>query len=106
MAEERKGSALGGWFKAGITSILGLIGGGILMYVSPLVNNVIKPPKPVANFSQQADGLTVTFQNRSTGASGGWWDFGDGSALEPFVANQENIVHTYPHAGTTRPSSP
>ena len=99
MGEEKKTSTVGGWIKAGVASIVSLIGGGVLMYISPFVNSAIKPAKPVANFAQQAQGLTVTFQNRSTGGTAGWWDFGDGSALEPFVPNQDAIVHTYPKPG-------
>ncbi len=95
MAEEKAPSKISGWIKAVMTSIMGLLSGAVLMYVSPLVTNVIKPAKPVANFGQQVQGLTVTFQNRSTGASEGWWDFGDGSPLEPFAANQDKITHIY-----------
>ncbi len=84
MAEEKAPSKIGGWLKAGITSVMGLCSGAVLMYVSPLVTNVVKPAKPLANFSQSVQGRTVTFQNRSSGASDGWWDFGDGSALERF----------------------
>ena len=98
MAEERP-SRIRAWIKAGITSLMGLCSGAILMYVSPLVTTAIKPGKPLANFGQTAQGLTVTFQNRATGASDGWWDFGDGSPLEPFSANQETLTHTYSHAG-------
>lgn len=99
MAEESPGR-ISGWIKAGITSIMGLASGAILMYVSPLVNNVIKPGRPLANFSQQIQGTTVTFVNRSTGATDGWWDFGDGSALERFSPTQESIAHTYPRSGS------
>src|SRR5438045_1217889 len=84
-SEEQAGGKSGGWFKAILTSIFGLFSGACLMYLSPLVDKVIKPSKPVANFAYQAQGLKVTFQNRSTGGQEGWWDFGDGSALEPFM---------------------
>lgn len=89
-----------GWIKAGVTSLFGLMGGAALMYISPLVNNVIKPPKPVPNFAQQAQGLAVTFLDHSTGGGDGWWDFGDGSALEPYNAKQESIIHTFPRPGS------
>jgi PKD domain len=98
MAEE-KSKGLAGWVKAGVTGLISLASGAALMYVSPLVNNAIKPGKPVANFAQQGDGLTVTFNNLSTGATDGWWDFGDGSPLEPFLPSQPTIMHAYPQAG-------
>jgi hypothetical protein len=100
MAEEKPPSKIRGWIKAVLTSIMGLFSGAILMYVSPLVTGAIKPGKPVANFAEFAQGLTVTFQNRAAGASEGWWDFGDGSPLEPFSATQEAVTHTYPHTGS------
>jgi PKD repeat protein len=101
MAED-KGSTSGiaGWIKAGVTSAFGLVSGAVLMYLTPLVNTVIKPAKPVANFAAQVQGLSVTFNNRSLGGTQGWWDFGDGSALEPFSAKQETITHTYAQAGS------
>src|SRR5262249_15002744 len=40
------------------------------------------------------------FQNRSSGATDGWWDFGDGSALEHFNPSQDAITHTYVRPGT------
>lgn len=98
MADEKEKS--GGFVKAILSSVLGLLGGAVLMYVSPLVNNAIKPPRPVPNFSFHLDGPTATFNNRSTGGTQGWWDFGDGSALEPFSPNQGAITHRFPSAGT------
>jgi PKD repeat protein len=75
----------------------GLCSGAALMYVSPLVDRVVKPGKPLANFAAEPDGLTVTFQNRYAGE--GWWDFGDGSPLEPATPDQSSISHTYPAPG-------
>ncbi len=99
MAEEKaRGSAIVGWLKAGATSACGLVGGAVLMYLTPLVNNAVKPPEPVANFGYQAQGLNVTFQNRSTNATDGWWDFGDGSPLEPFNPKLDTVAHTYAKA--------
>src|SRR5262245_23776746 len=69
------------------------------MYLSPLVDKVIRPAKPVANFSIAHEGLKVTFQNRSAAGTEGWWDFGDGSALEPFSPKQETVTHPYPKPG-------
>jgi PKD repeat protein len=101
MAEQSaKGSAVVGWLKAGVTSTFGLVSGAVLMYVTPLFNNAVKPPEPVANFGYQAQGLVVTFQNRANGATDGWWDFGDGSPLEPFSPKQDTVAHTYAHTGS------
>lgn len=99
MGDEKKSSVLSGWIKAGLASLFSLVSGAVLMYVSPLVNSAIKPSKPVANFAFQADGLAVTFNNRSSGGSEGWWDFGDGTALEPYVASQQSIQHAYARPG-------
>ena len=101
MAEEKTAEkpATKSWLKVIGTSIFGLVSGAVLMYLSPLVNNVVRPDKPLANFAQQAEGLTVTFHNRSTDATQGWWDFGDGSSLEPYAADQESVIHTYPRPG-------
>jgi PKD repeat protein len=98
MAEEKWGG-IRGWIKASLTSAFGLVSGAVLMYLTPLVDSFIKPAKPVANFATQVQGLSVTFNNRSLGGTQGWWDFGDGSALEPFAPTQETVSHTYPHAG-------
>ena len=99
MADENSSGKIPGWIKAVLTSIFGLISGAVLMYLTPLVNNVIKPGKPVPNFAQQISGLTVTFNNRSTGATHGWWDFGDGAALEPYEPGKDTISHTYAQPG-------
>lgn len=100
MADEKPASKASGWVKALGTSLFGLVSGAALMYLTPLVNNVIKPSKPVPNFAQQTSSLTVTFNNRSTGGTQGWWDFGDGSALEPFEPDKDVVTHTYPRPGT------
>ncbi len=102
MAEEKESTvkvAVKGWAKGLLTSIVGLTSGAALMYLTPLVNNVVKPAKPVANFAAQGVGLSVNFNNRSTGAVQGWWDFGDGSALEPFDPKLETIAHAYTKPG-------
>ncbi|MBI2807996.1 MAG: hypothetical protein HYX68_23680 [Planctomycetes bacterium] len=91
---------IAGWLKGAVTSLLGLASGAFIMYLTPVVNSAIKPAKPVANFSTQISGLTVTFNNRTTGAVQGWWDFGDGSALEPFDPKTEIVKHVYPRPGT------
>jgi PKD repeat protein len=81
-----------------VYTVAGLCSGAALMYVSPLVDRVVKPGKPLANFAVEPDGLNVTFHNRYAGE--GWWDFGDGSPLEPATPDQSSVSHSYPHAGT------
>ncbi|HEY1859925.1 MAG TPA: PKD domain-containing protein [Gemmataceae bacterium] len=95
-AEAKKGF---GWLKAVGGAMGGLLSGAIMMYASPLVDKFVKPAKPVANFEKLIDGTTITFHNRSTGATDGWWDFGDGSALEPFSPHQETVTHTFTSHG-------
>src|SRR5262245_52031578 len=95
-AEPKKGF---GWLKAVFGGVGGLVSGAIMMYASPLVDKFAKPAKPVANFEQLHDGTTVTFHNRTSGASEGWWDFGDGSALEPFSPQQDVLSHTFQAPG-------
>jgi PKD repeat protein len=100
MAEQTAKSTIPGWLKAAASSVFGLASGAVLMYITPLVNHAVKPAEPIANFGFQAQGLAVTFQNRSTNATDGWWDFGDGSALEPFSPQQPTIAHTYTKPGS------
>jgi PKD repeat protein len=90
-----KKSNITGWIKTVGTSLAGALSGAVLMYASTVVDMVIKPAKPIANFQCQADGLKVTMQNKSTGGHEGWWDFGDGSALEAFVPTDAAITHAY-----------
>lgn len=87
------------WIKAGVLGILGLGGGVVGTYATAVVNKVVKPSLPVANFATAVDGMTLTCQNRSTGENG-WWDFGDGSPLEPFSPDQPSVTHTFAKAGT------
>lgn len=94
MAEQK---SLRGWFKTILGTVAGLASGAAAMYLSPLVNGIIKPGKPLANFAVETDGLTATFHNRYSGE--GWWDFGDGSPLEPATISQDSVTHTYPKAG-------
>ncbi len=88
-----------GWLKAGVLGVLGLGGGAVGTYATAVVDRVVKPNKPVANFAVAADGLSVTCQNRATGESG-WWDFGDGTPLEPFAPDQPAVAHAYAKPGT------
>ncbi len=103
MADEKAGSGgvaghLKSWIKGIIGMALGIGSGVVMMYSNAIVDKVIKPTKPVANFAVTTDGLTVTFQNHATGDSG-WWDFGDGTPLEPFDATKETIAHAFPKLG-------
>jgi PKD repeat protein len=79
--------------------LAGLAAGVAGMYSNAIINTVAKPARPVANFSVTADGLTVHCQNHATGDSG-WWDFGDGTPLEPFDAKQPSQPHTYAKPGS------
>lgn len=79
-------------------SLFGIGGGVFVSYGTAIFERVVKP-LPVANFTASADGLTVTCQNLSTG-NNGWWDFGDGSSLEPFNQDEPTIAHTYAKAGS------
>jgi PKD repeat protein len=88
-----------GFIKAALGGGVGLATGVIGVYATAIVDQVAKPPKPVANFAVAHDGLTITCQNRASGQSG-WWDFGDGSPLEPFAADQTDVPHTYAKAGS------
>jgi PKD repeat protein len=88
-----------GLFKAALGGGLGLATGVIGVYATAIVDKVAKPAKPVANFAVSVDGLTVTAQNRASGESG-WWDFGDGSPLEPFDPNQPEVPHAYVKPGS------
>jgi PKD repeat protein len=95
----KKGGRLSSWLKAAVGTVAGLLSGAAMMYVSPLIDKVIKPAKPLANFAVDHEGTTVTFQNRSSGIHAGWWDFGDGSALEPVDPSQQTVSHTYASPG-------
>jgi PKD repeat protein len=87
------------WLRAGAVGVLGLFGGSATMYATALFNTVVKPGKPVANFGAKVAGLDVTVEPKAIGESG-WWDFGDGSALEPFDPAKASLAHTYAKAGT------
>jgi hypothetical protein len=86
-------------FRLIMGGFLGLCTGAGTMYFNAIFNSVVRPPKPVANFKADADGLTLTCQNMATGQSG-WWDFGDGSPLEPFDPDAKTVTHQFPKPGT------
>lgn len=97
------GRKVGGWFKALLVGLLGLGGGAAGTYTYGLTKQTAHSaapapdapsPRPVANFTVHADGLTISCQNQASGESG-WWDFGDGTPLEPFAPDKPNITHTY-----------
>jgi hypothetical protein len=86
------------WLAMLLTMLGGVLSGAAVMYLTPLVDQVVKPAKPVANFSFEHDGLSVRFHNLA--ASGqGWLDLGDGSPLEPVSPDREFISHVYAHPG-------
>jgi hypothetical protein len=87
------------WLKAGLGTVAGLLSGAALMYLTPLVDKVIKPAPPLANFEARAEGLTVTLHNLSGTGAGleGWWDFGDGSPLVPLA--DQDVSHSYQRPG-------
>jgi PKD repeat protein len=95
-AEPPKKSA---WYKTALGALAGVLSGAVMMYMSPLLDRVFKPAKPVANFAVDCDGLIVTIHDRSSGGTQGWWDFGDGSPLEPTIPGREVLTHTYAHPG-------
>ena len=88
-----------GVFKLAFGGLAGLATGVIGVYATAVVDKVAKPPKPVANFSVAADGLTVTCDNLASGQTG-WWDFGDGTPLEPFDPEAKQVSHTYARPGS------
>jgi PKD repeat protein len=81
-----------------LIGVFGLGTGTLVTYATAIFDSVVKP-LPVANFSVAADGLAITAQNHASGDNG-WWDFGDGSPLEPFAADQPQVLHTYASPGT------
>ena len=99
MAEKEEAAGKKSWWKGILGAIGGMISGVVIMYLTPWVDKVAKPAKPLANFSVTADGTTVHFQNQSQPRGDGWWDFGDGSPLVPVSTDSEFINHTYPRLG-------
>ncbi len=97
--EEEAPAKKGGWWKGIFGAVGGMLSGVVVMYLTPWVDKVVKPPAPVANFSVQYDGATAQFQNQSQPRGEGWWDFGDGSPLVPVSTDTEFLKHTYPRPG-------
>lgn len=86
------------WLRTALGTVGGLFSGACVMYLTAAVDKVVKPGKPVPNFKVEADGLNARFQNLTPKGSQGWWDFGDGSPLEP-VTDQEFLAHAFPNPG-------
>jgi hypothetical protein len=97
--EEEVPAKKGGWWKGILGAVGGMLSGVVVMYLTPWVDKVVKPPAPVANFSVEYDGATAQFQNQSQPRGEGWWDFGDGSPLVPVSTDTEFLKHTYPRPG-------
>src|SRR5262245_59566068 len=70
------------WVKTTVGGFLGIVGGAVMTYASFFVDKVIKPAKPVPNFSTEVSDLTVTFNNLSHSGKEATWDYGDGTPLE------------------------
>jgi PKD repeat protein len=99
MAEQESAPAKSkGWLKLAVGAVGGIASGVVAMYVTAAVNWVAKPAPPVANFRFDTAGLIVQFHDMSTGGQG-WWDFGDGSPLEPVSSDRPTVPHTYPQSG-------
>jgi PKD repeat protein len=97
-------TAKGGFIASAVKLVLGgaagLVTGGIAVYSHAIFDQVVKPTKPVADFAiAGTEGLTVTCDSHATGDSG-WWDFGDGTHLEPFDPAKPAVTHTYPKPAT------
>lgn len=87
-----------GLLKLGLGGAAGLATGVIGVYATAIVDKVAKPPKPLANFSCTTDGLNVTCNNLASGQTG-WWDFGDGTTLQEFKADEPQVTHAYDKPG-------
>jgi PKD repeat protein len=98
MAQQEGEGKKKSWLAMALTTLGGLLSGAAVMYLTPLVDKVVKPARPLANFSSERDGLSVRFHNLATNGQG-WLDFGDGSPLEPVSPEREFISHTYAHPG-------
>jgi hypothetical protein len=86
-----------GLLKTALGSGAGLATGVVGAYSIAFVDQYAKP-KPVANFAVTSEGLNITCQNQSSGHTG-WWDFGDGSPLEPFNSELKEVKHAYTKPG-------
>jgi hypothetical protein len=87
-----------GWLRTFLGTLGGIFSGACVMYFTAFVDKAVKPARPLPNFRSVPSGLVVQFQNLSQGGDG-WWDFGDGSPLEPVAADRQFVRHTYPRGG-------
>ncbi len=92
------GSFFKGWLKTALGTIGGVLSGACVVYFTAFIDRTVKPSKPTPNFRTVPAGLTVQFQNLSQSGDG-WWDFGDGSPLEPVSDDHAFVSHTFPKAG-------
>ena len=74
-AETPKGK-IATWLKTLMGAMAGILSGAVMMYLSPLLEKVIKPSKPLANFAFDRSGLSVTFYNHSSTSGEGWFEIG------------------------------
>jgi PKD repeat protein len=88
------------WIKTTLGAVAGLCTGAVVMWFSPLVDRVIKPGRPIANFSAEVNGFAALFQNRSANATQARWDFGDGSPLEFLPGDHSTANHIYAKPGS------
>lgn len=87
------------WVKTVMGGLIGIFGGAVMTWATFVVDKVIKPARPVPNYSTEVNGLTVTFNNLSQGGKEATWDFGDGSPLEFLPADHKTVTHTYKKPG-------
>ncbi len=88
----------GGWLKAVLGTLGGLLSGAVVMYLGGYLDKAVKPAKPVPNFRIENDSRTVRFQDLSPGFTG-WWDFGDGTELVSADADHLSLTHAYQRPG-------
>jgi len=80
-------------FPMGVTSLLL----GLLVFSSCKKNTALPAPDPF--YSVSVDGFTVTFVNKTTGATSYKWDFGDGAS-----STDSSPIHTYAAKGKYVPT--
>ena len=66
----------------------------LVSYDNPGDIPVLPGPKPVASFTAELNGFTLTCTNTTTNSSSFVWDFGDGN-----TSTAQNPTHTYAGAG-------
>lgn len=77
----------------GVANILAQVGTSVGRLNLPVVEPAATP---VADFAFEVSGLSVLFEDLSTGEPSEWqWEFGDGDST-----SRQNPLHEYPEAGT------